>query len=78
MLLESRGYNASVATSLDFDATLAAGTFDLVILSAMLSEGEKTQVTGILPPETKTLSLTYLVQPAGLFEMVTRPIRFGK
>jgi DNA-binding response OmpR family regulator len=70
MLLASRGYNATTATPLDAEETLAATRFDLVILSAMLSEDQKRRVRGILPPETKILSLTYLVQPDDLFEMV--------
>jgi DNA-binding response OmpR family regulator len=78
MILASRGYDASTATSLNVDTKLAAGTFDLVILSAMLSDEEKSRVESILPPETKVISLTTLVHPDDLFELVTRAIGFRR
>jgi DNA-binding response OmpR family regulator len=74
MILASRGYNASTATSRDVDAKLAAGTFDLVILSVMLGEEEKQRVRGILPSGTKVLSLTALVHPDELFDMITSAV----
>jgi DNA-binding response OmpR family regulator len=78
MLLEFRRYDASTATPFDVDKKLAAGTFDLVILSVTLGELEKQRIERALPPETKVLSLTYLVQPDELLEMVTRAIGFRK
>jgi ABC-type amino acid transport substrate-binding protein len=40
-LLVSSGYDSLIATPVDFDEKLHSGKFDLVILSAMLTQEEK-------------------------------------
>jgi DNA-binding response OmpR family regulator len=74
MLLGFRGYDASTATPFDVDAKLAGDEFDLVIVSAMLGEEEKQRIQRILPPETKMLPLTRLLEPDELLDMVTRAV----
>jgi DNA-binding response OmpR family regulator len=69
-LLSWRGYDSAFATPGDIDEALAAGRYDLVILSVMLGAEQRARIQCKLPAGTKVLSLHYLVQPHELFEMV--------
>jgi hypothetical protein len=69
-LLASRGYDPVTATPEDVDEKLHAGSFDLVILSVMLSEEEQGRIQNKLPPGTRLLTLQTLVWPGELLRMV--------
>jgi DNA-binding response OmpR family regulator len=73
-LLVSRGYDSLIATPEDVDEKLHSGKFDLVILSAMLSEEEKRHVQAKLPACTRTLVLETLVWPADLLHIVAEAL----
>jgi DNA-binding response OmpR family regulator len=69
-LLASGGYDSVIATSEDVDEKLRSGTFDLVILSVMLSEEEKRLVQAKLHAGTRLLVLETFVWPNDLLRMV--------
>ena len=69
-LLASRGYDSVIATSEDVDEKLHLDRFDLVILSAMLSQKEKDRIRAKLPGGTRPLVLETLVMPEELLRMV--------
>jgi DNA-binding response OmpR family regulator len=69
-LLDSRGYDSVSATIYDFDEKLHSGKFDLVILSAMLSQEEKRDIQAKLPAGTRPLVLETLVWPEELLHLV--------
>jgi DNA-binding response OmpR family regulator len=69
-LLDSHGYESFIATPGDVDEKIQSGRFDLVILSAMLSEEEKRRIQGEIPDGTKVLVLESLVLPKELLGMV--------
>jgi hypothetical protein len=69
-LLASRGYDPLIATPEDVDEKLQAGKFDLVILSVMLTEEDKSRIQNKLPVGTRLLVLTTLVWPDQLLRMV--------
>ena len=73
-LLASRGYDPLIATLEDVDEKLRSDRFDLVILSAMLSEEEKRHVQAKLPACTRTLVLETLVWPADLLHNVAEAL----
>jgi hypothetical protein len=72
-LLVSRGYDSLIATPED-DEKLHSGKFDLVILSAMLSSGEKSHIWAKLPAGTRPLVSETLVWPDELLRMVTEAL----
>jgi DNA-binding response OmpR family regulator len=74
-LLVSRGYDCLLATPEDVDEKLQSGPFDLVILSAMLSQEEKRQIQAKLPDGTRPLVLETLVMPKELLRMVAEALR---
>jgi DNA-binding response OmpR family regulator len=69
-LLVSRGYDSLIAAPGDVDEKLHSGKFDLVILSAMLSEEEKRHIQAKLPAGTRPLVLETFVWPNELLRMV--------
>jgi hypothetical protein len=69
-LLTSRGYDSLIATPNDVDEKLDSGRFDLVILSALLSQEEKHHIQEKLPAGTRPLVLETLVWPKELLRMV--------
>jgi DNA-binding response OmpR family regulator len=73
-LLASRGYDPLIATPEDVDETLHSGRFDLVILSAMLSQEEKCHIQAKLPAGTRPLVLEALVWPDELLRMVAEAL----
>jgi DNA-binding response OmpR family regulator len=73
-LLDSRGYDSVIATIHDFDEKLHSGKFDLVILSAMLSQEEKCDIQAKLPAGTRTLVLERLVWPVELLSIVAEAL----
>jgi DNA-binding response OmpR family regulator len=74
-LLISRGYDSVIATPEAVDEKLRSGKFDLVVLSAMLSSGEKSHIWAKLPAGTRPLVLETLVWPDELLRMVTEALR---
>jgi hypothetical protein len=73
-LFVSRGYDSLIATPADVDEKLHSGKFDLVILSAMRSSGEKSHIWAKLPAGTRPLVLETLVWPDELLRMVTEAL----
>jgi hypothetical protein len=73
-LLVSRGYDSVIATPEDLDETLRSARFDLVILSAMLSQEEKRHIQAKLPAGTRRLVLETLVWPNELLRMVAKSV----
>lgn len=73
-LLVSRGYDSLIATPEDLDEKLRSAKFDLVILSAMLSQGEKGHILAKLPAGTRPLVLETLVWPNELLRMVAETL----
>jgi DNA-binding response OmpR family regulator len=73
-LLASRGYDSVIATPEEVDQKLHSGTFDLVILSAMLSEEDKRQIQAKLPAGARRLMLERLVLPDELLRMVAEAL----
>jgi DNA-binding response OmpR family regulator len=73
-LLEYHGYDCVTATPKDVYDKLNAGTFDLVILSLMLSRGDKSRILSALPPGTRPLALELLVMPDQLLRMVAEAL----
>jgi hypothetical protein len=59
-----------IATPEDVDEKLQSGQFDLVVLSAMLSQEEKREIQAKLPPGLRSLILETLVWPGELLRMV--------
>jgi DNA-binding response OmpR family regulator len=74
-LLISSGYDSLLATPEDVDEKLQSGQFDLVILSAMLSQEEKCRIQANLPDGTRPLVLETLVMPKELLRMVAEALR---
>ena len=74
-VLTSRGYESLIATPEDVDEKLQSGRFDLVILSVMLSQGEKRDIQAKLPAGTRALVLESLVWPSDLLRMVAEALR---
>jgi DNA-binding response OmpR family regulator len=54
-VLTSRGYESLIATPEDVDEKLQSGNFDLVILSVMLSQEQKSHIWAKLPAGTRPL-----------------------
>jgi hypothetical protein len=73
-LLVSRGYDSVIATPEDFDEKLQSGRFDLVILSATLSQEEKRRIQAKLQAGTRALVLNTLVWPSDLLRMVAESL----
>jgi DNA-binding response OmpR family regulator len=73
-LLTSRGYDSLIATPRDVDEKLRSGRFDLVILSAMLSQEEKRRIQAKLPAGTRALVLESLVWPNELLHMLAEAL----
>jgi PleD family two-component response regulator len=69
-LLASRGYDPLIATPDDVDEKLQANRFDLVILSAMLSEEDKRRIQAELPAGTRLIVLRTIVWPDELLRML--------
>jgi hypothetical protein len=74
-LLISCGYNSLLATPEEVEEKLQSGPFDLVILSAMLSQEEKRRIQAKLPHGTRPLVLETLVMPKELLRMVAEALR---
>jgi len=73
-LLASEGYESLIATPEDVDEKLHSGRFDLVILSAMLSQEEKLHIQAKLPAGTRPLVLETFVWPNELLRMVAEAL----
>jgi hypothetical protein len=73
-LLVSRGYDSLIATPEDVDEKLCSAKFDLVILSATLSQKDRGQILADLPPGTRPLVLETLVWPNDLLRMVAEAL----
>jgi DNA-binding response OmpR family regulator len=73
-LLASRGYDSVIATPEDVDEKLHSGTFDLVILSVMLSQQDKHLIQAKLPASTRLLVLETLVWPNELLRLVAEAL----
>jgi hypothetical protein len=73
-LLASRGYDSQIATPEDVNEKLRSGTFDLVILSVVLSQEEKLLIQAKLPAGTRPLVLETLVWPEELLRMVAEAL----
>jgi DNA-binding response OmpR family regulator len=73
-LLVSHGYDSLIATPEDFDEKLRFGKFDLVILSAMLSQEDRGHILAKLPAGTRPLILETLVWPNELLRMVAEAL----
>ena len=74
VLLASRGYDSQIATPEDVNEKLRSGTFDLVILSVVLSQEEKLLIQAKLPAGTRPLVLETLVWPEELLRMVAEAL----
>jgi DNA-binding response OmpR family regulator len=74
-LLASSGYDSEIATMQDFDEKLHSASFDLVIISAMLSPEDKRNIQAKLPADTRSLVLTKLVWPAELLQLVAEALK---
>jgi DNA-binding response OmpR family regulator len=74
-LLTSRGYDSLIVTPKEFDEKLRSDRFDLVILSAMLSQGERCHIQSELPASTRPLVLETLVWPDDLLRLVGEALR---
>jgi DNA-binding response OmpR family regulator len=73
-LLVSRGYDSVIATPEDFDEKLRSAKFDLVILSAILSQEERGRILAELPSGRRLLVLETLVWPNDLLRMVAEAL----
>jgi DNA-binding response OmpR family regulator len=73
-LLASRGYDSVIATPEEVDEKLHSGTFDLVILSVMLSQQDKRLIQAKLPASTRLLVLETLVWPNELLRLVAEAL----
>jgi DNA-binding response OmpR family regulator len=73
-VLTSRGYESLIATPEDVDEKLQSGNFDLVILSVMLSQEQKSHIWAKLPAGTRPLVLERLVWPDELLRMVAEAL----
>jgi DNA-binding response OmpR family regulator len=69
-LLSASGYDSATARPPDVDEKLLSGSFDLVILSVMLSEEEKHHIQSQIPAGTRVLVLRTLVWPKELLTLV--------
>jgi DNA-binding response OmpR family regulator len=69
-LLISGGYDSVIATPDDLNEKLHSAKYDLVILSAMLSQEDRAHILVQLPPGTRPLVLETLVWPKELLRMV--------
>ncbi len=74
LLLISRGYDAETAGPGAAHQKLVAGGFDLLVLSAMVGEEDRTHILTVVPQGTRTLVLKTLVKPDDLLEMVERAL----
>jgi DNA-binding response OmpR family regulator len=73
-LLTSRGYDSLIVTPDEFDEKLRSDRFDLVILSAMLSLGERCHIQAELPASTRPLVLDTFVWPDDLLRLVAEAL----
>ncbi len=73
-VLDLCGYDSATATPEDCEEMLRFGTFDLVILSVMLSEQQKREITAKLPARTRALVLETMVRPDELLSMVAEAL----
>jgi len=73
-LLASRGYDSVIATPEDFEEALRSGSFDLVILSATLTQEERYHIQARLPANTRCLVLEALVWPGELAGIVAEAL----
>jgi hypothetical protein len=74
VLLTSWGYDSLIATPEDVDEKLQSGTFDLVILSGVLSKEQKRQIQDKLPAGTRALVLKTFVWPDELRRTVAKAL----
>jgi hypothetical protein len=74
VLLNSWGHDSLIATPEDFDQKLQSGTFDLVILSGVLSKEQKRQIQDKLPAGTRPLVLETVVWPDELRRTVAQAL----
>ena len=73
-LLAYSGYDPVVATPEDVDEKLRFGTFDLAILSVMLSPQAKLFIQSKLPAGTRVLELEKMVWPEELLSLVAEAL----
>ncbi len=73
-VLDSCGYDSATATPEDFEEKLRFSSFDLVILSMMLSDQQKRDIQAKLPTGTRSLVLETMVRPDELLSMVAEAL----
>ena len=73
-VLDACGYDSAIATPETFDEKLRFGSFDLVILSMMLSEQQKRDIQAKLPAGARPLVLETMVRPDELLSMVAEAL----
>ena len=74
-VLRESGCNARAATSLQAEFLLHGQTFDLVILSAALSDSERARLTKAAGPNVRFLELSGFTEPATLLSEVAEILR---
>jgi DNA-binding response OmpR family regulator len=74
-VLTKSGYNVWAATSLEAEFLLRIQTFDLVILSATLSDSERVQLTKAAGAKARLLELPGFTEPATLLSEVAELLR---
>ena len=74
-VLRESGYNARAATSLQAEFLLRSQTFDLVILSATLSDSERARLTKAAGPKVRFLELSGFTDPGTLLSVVAEILR---
>jgi hypothetical protein len=73
-LLTSHGYDSLIVTPGEFDEKVRSDRFDLVILSAMLSQGDRCHIQAELPASARPLVLDTLVWPDQLLRLVSEAL----
>jgi DNA-binding response OmpR family regulator len=73
-VLAACGYDCVIATPEDVDEKLRFGTFDLAILSVMLSHEETLTVLSKLSAGTRVLALETIVWPDELLKLVAKAL----
>jgi DNA-binding response OmpR family regulator len=74
-VLTNSGWNARGATSLQAEFLLRSKTFDLVILSASLSDSERARLIRAAGPKALFLELSGFTEPAMLLADVAEKLR---
>src|ERR1700760_4259412 len=69
-ILLSHGYEAEYALPAQAEVRIASGHFDLLILSATISNRDKERIRIAAANGTRVLDLTTIVWPAELLEMI--------